>query len=156
LLAVRDGLDMVLIESVRPRTSMLSMSMDVGSRVPLPNSALGRAYLGAVPAVQREALIESLRLSRGTEWTVQSAALRLSLQDMQNRGHCVSLSEFVPEINSAAVPLRSLNGEVLSLNCGGPVHDFTERRLHEQIGPQLLATAQLISKELGVPDATQR
>lgn len=156
MLAVRDGLDMVLIESVRPRTSMLSMNLDVGSRVPLPNSALGRAYLGAVPQIQREALIESLRLARGTEWTVQSTALRLALMDMQDRGHCVSMSEFYPDINSAAVPVRARDGEVLALNCGGPAYAFPESRLHEQIGPQLVITARQISEELGVPHATQR
>ena len=67
-LAVRDGMEMVLIEACRPRSSMLSARLDVGSRAPLPNSALGRAYLSAMPEAQRTQLIDSMRLLRGPEW----------------------------------------------------------------------------------------
>ncbi len=63
-LAVRDGMEMVLIEACRPRSTMLSARLDVGSRAPLPNSALGRAYLYGASTRARSALqlLDSLRL----------------------------------------------------------------------------------------------
>ncbi|RYZ08498.1 MAG: MarR family transcriptional regulator, partial [Comamonadaceae bacterium] len=41
-LAVADGLEMVIVEACRPRTTMLAPRLDVGSRAPIANSALGR------------------------------------------------------------------------------------------------------------------
>ncbi len=52
-LAVRDGMEMVLIEACRPRSSILAPRLDVGSRAPMPNSALGRAYLAALDEPRR-------------------------------------------------------------------------------------------------------
>ncbi len=66
-LAVRDGMEMVLIEACRPRSTMLSARLDVGSRAPLPNSALGRAYLSALDDATRAQLFDSMRLMRGPE-----------------------------------------------------------------------------------------
>jgi DNA-binding IclR family transcriptional regulator len=148
-LAVRDGLEMVLVEACRARSSMLATRLDVGSRAPMANSALGRAYLGASDPAEAAALIESLRLARGTDWSSLKYGLDLALADMREHGYCVSVGEFHREINSVSVPLVGPDGEVMALNCGGAAYVFTEEKLRRELAPQLLALARTVADEIG-------
>lgn len=148
-LAVRDGLEMVLIEACRPRSSMISTRLDVGSRAPMANSALGRAYLGALPAAQQDALVETLRLARGTDWGYLAPGLRAALADMSAHGWCLSTGEFHREINSISAPLAGPDGELMALNCGGAAFAFTPARLREEIAPLLLEMAAALAAEIG-------
>lgn len=148
-LAIRDGLEMVLIEACRARASMLAARLDVGSRAPIATSALGRAYLAALPADEREALIETLRLSRGAEWSIVAPGLKRSLAESAAHGWCISAGEFHREINSVSVPLVGPGGEVMALNCGGAAFHFTEELLRADVAPRLLAIAHDIAREIG-------
>ena len=148
-LAVPDGMDMVLIEACRPRSTMLAPRLDVGSRAPMANSALGRAYLWALPAAERERVIESLRMARGSDWAALEPGLMRALADADQLGYTISAGEFHREINSVSVPLIGPGGEVMALNCGTAAFVFTEQHLREVIAPQLLALAQALAADIG-------
>ncbi len=174
-LAVRDGLEMVLIEACRARSSMLAARLDVGSRVPLPNSALGRACLGAEAADTRAELIESLRLaylarsrsdnqndagngvgnaieSGGAEhsdWPALEAGLQRALQEHARTGLSISAGEFHREINSVSVALLGPDGEVMSFNCGGPAFRFDAEHLRADVAPLLVAMVRQIAADIG-------
>lgn len=148
-LAVPDGLDMVVIEACRPRTTMLAPRVDVGSRAPLANSALGRAYLWALPQEARQALIESLRLARGSDWAALEPGLKRSLELADKQGYCISAGEFHREINSVSVPLVGPNGELMALNCGTAAFIYTEDHLRQVIAPHLLLMAQALAADIG-------
>ncbi|MBL0418965.1 IclR family transcriptional regulator [Ramlibacter sp. AW1] len=154
-LAVRDGLEMVLIEACRPRSTMLAPRLDVGSRVPMGTSALGRAWLWAQPPAAREAMIESLRLALGADAQADEAGLRRALAEANKLGYAMSAGEYLREIHSVAVPLVGPSGEVMALNCGTAGFVFTEQRLRETVAPQLLEMAGLLAAEIGghVPPA---
>lgn len=155
-LAVRDGLEMVLIEACRPRSSMLAARLDVGSRTPMANSALGRAYLSAVEPAERDAMIETLRLARGGDWSNLEPGLRRALDDCHQLGYCISAGEFHREINSVSVPLVGPNGEVMALNCGTAAFVFTEAHLRREVAPRLMAMARQLAQDIGghVPGPT--
>jgi len=148
-LAMRDGLEMVLIEACRARSTMLTARLDVGSRVPLPNSALGRACLGSLDATVRAALLEALRVARGPAWRALEPGLQLALAEYARTGFCVSAGEFHREINSVSVALVDPRGEVLAFNCGGPAFMFTEERLREEIAPALIEMVRTIAADIG-------
>jgi len=148
-LAVRDGMEMVLIEACRPRSSMLSARLDVGSRAPLANSALGRAYLSALPEVQRNQLVDSMRLLRGPEWSSIEPAMNRAIGEAKRLGFCLSLGEFHREINSVSVPLIGPDGEVMALNGGGAAFVFTEERLRNELAPRLHDIALTIARDIG-------
>lgn len=148
-LAVRDGLEMVIVEACRASSSMLATRLDVGSRVPMANAALGRAYLAAIPEAERLSLVESLRLARGTDWSALAPGLQRGLAQAAQEGFCLSVGEFHREINSAAVPLVGPQGEVMALNCGGAAYGFDEARLRNEVAPALRAMAQAIATDIG-------
>ena len=132
-LAVRDGLEMVLIEACRARSTMLTARLDVGSRVPLPNSALGRAYLGASLPATRLQLTESLRHSRSSDWNALEAGLNVALLEFAQHGYCLSAGEFHAEINSVSVPITGPDGQVMAFNCGGPAFNFSPDHLRDVV-----------------------
>lgn len=148
-LALRDGLELVLVEACRARTAMLAARLDIGSRVPLPNSALGRAYLGALPEAERAPLLDSLQLARGSEWPALAAGLAAALAEHAATGCCLSVGAFHREINSASVALAGPRGEVMAFNCGGPAFLFTEDRLRAEVAPALVAMVQEVAAAIG-------
>jgi DNA-binding IclR family transcriptional regulator len=148
-LAVPDSMDMVIIEACRPRSTMLAPRLDVGSRVPMANSALGRAYLWALPATERDRMIESLRLTRGSDWAALEPGLQRALADTDKLGYSISAGEFHREINSVSVPLVGPRGEVMSLNCGTAAFVYTEDHLRQVIAPQLLRMAHALAADIG-------
>lgn len=148
-LAVADGMDMVMIEACRPQTSILVPRLDVGSRAPMAVSALGRAYLAALPDDARSQLLDSLRLLRGPEWSSIQPGLVQAIGEARRHGYCLSMGEFHREIHSVSVPLVGPGDEVMALNCGGAGFVFTEEVLRQRIAPRLRATAQRIAADIG-------
>jgi DNA-binding IclR family transcriptional regulator len=148
-LAVRDGLEMVLVEACRPQSTMLTARLDVGSRVPLPNSALGRAYLGALDAAARARLLDALRLAEGSRWQALEPGLQRALAEHARSGLCVSAGEFHREINSVSMALVSPRGEVFSFNCGGAAFAFPPERLRQDVGPALAEMVRAVAAAVG-------
>ena len=148
-LAVRDGLEMVLVEACRPRQGMLTARLDVGSRVPLANAALGRATLGAMDGPTRASLIAALRRAHGRDWSALERGLDAALAEFAASGSCLSAGEFHREINSVSAALVDARGEVMAFNCGGPAFDFDEARLRDEIAPALRAVVQAVAADIG-------
>jgi DNA-binding IclR family transcriptional regulator len=148
-LGVSDGLEMVVIEACRARTSMVTVRLDVGSRLPVATSALGRAYLSSLPEAERAPLLEKLQQKNGADWPRLGGAIDQALRDAAAHGYCASLGELRTEINSIAAPLTLPGGEHVAVNCGGPAFAFSEARLREEIAPRLLATARAIAADVG-------
>ncbi len=153
-LAIREGLDIVLIEACRARSSLLTPRLDVGSRAPLANSALGRACLIAMPASQRQRLLDSLAMGRGADWVQSSAALGPALAAGRAAGYCLSIGEFHRDINSVAVPIIDAHGDVMAINFGGAAFDFPAERLIAEVAPRIVALAESIAAQIGGRVAT--
>lgn len=150
-LGVRDGHDMVLVETASPRAALLLARLRVGSRFPMVSSALGRAYVSAVSDIrERDRLESQLRDSAGAdEWRRLEAGYTHALANALRHGYSMSLGEFHRDIHSVAVPLVVPGGEIVALNCGGPAFLFPEEHLRQDVAPMLMATARAIAKEVG-------
>ena len=138
-LGVRDGAEMLVVEAGRARSAVAVMGADIGTRMALDTSSLGRAWLAGVDEPTR-------RLALGAQ---PGPALLAALALAQQRGHALSLGEWHPAIVAAAVPLRTPRGEVVSLNCGSPTAVVSAQRLQQEVLPQLHAMADAIAAEIG-------
>lgn len=148
-LALRDGMEMVVIEACRATASMLSARVDLGTRTPLATSALGRAYLLGVEAPVRAGLLEGLRQRHGEAWPTVGEQLQLALAGAAKTGYCISLGTFHPDINSVSLPLRGPTGEIFSVNCGGAAFRFSESRLVNEIVPRLTDLTRTVAQAMG-------
>src|SRR3954470_4341379 len=65
-LAINDGLHMQVVDTYWHSAVFV---IDIGSRVPIVTTSLGRAYVCALPAEERKAVLEQIRVRRPAEWT---------------------------------------------------------------------------------------
>jgi IclR family transcriptional regulator, positive regulator for flagellar biogenesis len=149
-LGVRDGLDIVLIDTLRPRTAIILSRMDVGSRMNIATSAVGRAYLAALPLEQRMALLQEIRAASGEQWPHVQERLEAALAEFAHSGYCSSFGEWHPEINALGFSLRGPRGELYGVSVGGPGYTLTEQTMREKVAPKLLQAQRLIEREAGL------
>ncbi len=143
-LGVRDRLEMTYVEECRASASMV-IRLGVGSRIPIATTAMGRAYLGALPADERSALIEELEEHHGKSWPKIRQDLEKALKDAERDGFAVTIGGWLTESNAAGVALRHGNGRVrYCINVGGLASVLTPQRLKSDIGPRLLEIARRI------------
>src|ERR1700761_1560597 len=64
-LAVRDRYDMVVIDTIRPRSAVLVSRLEIGSRMSLTRTAVGRAYLASLTQADRDRLLAGLQTAEG-------------------------------------------------------------------------------------------
>ncbi len=140
-LGVRDRLSMIYVENCRS-ASALTLSLDVGSRIPLGSTAMGRAWLAVAPAHEREALIDELAALGAPDWAAQHASIEQSLRDYRSLGCACSFGDWQPDVNAIAVGIDPGRGlPRMAINCGGPAFQLGAEFLLEQARPRLLEIA---------------
>ncbi|MBI5262284.1 MAG: IclR family transcriptional regulator [Bradyrhizobium sp.] len=128
----------------------LGVQLDVGSRVPIATSAMGRAYFWALEPAERTALLRELREHYGSRWPKLRDGLERSGETVAKYGFAISVGEWQPDVHSAGVALKLNDGTGLyAFNCGAPAFRFTEDRLINDIGPRLVAMVRNIEAALG-------
>ncbi len=148
-MGVRNGLDMVLIEHIRPYSAVIVSSLDVGAHIDLASSASGRAWLAAMEAPERQALLDKLREASGSKWRSVKARLDAALEEHAEHGYCSSLGDWHTEIHALGVAVRGPRGDLYAISCGGPAYLLPRERLIGKIAPRLLETARAIAAEAG-------
>ncbi|KZE29709.1 IclR family transcriptional regulator [Crenobacter luteus] len=149
-LAMRDGVDMVYLETCRS-AARVTVQLTVGSRVPLVTTAIGRAYYAGLSAAERAKLDLELAERYGPEWPGLSDKLAESLADYRDHGYTHSWGEYGPEVLAIGVPLRSpASGQpTMALNASGPALLFTPDALGRDVGPALVELAHRIAPPVG-------
>jgi DNA-binding IclR family transcriptional regulator len=137
-LGVRDQLGMVYIDTYRQAASY-TVQLDVGSRVPLASSSMGRAWLAAAPERVRRAVLDELRAAEPARFAELRRGIELALRSYEERGFCLSVGEWRREVNAVAAPLPAPDaGEILVFSCSGAPFQFGRERLEAEIGPRLI------------------
>jgi DNA-binding IclR family transcriptional regulator len=140
-LGLRDRLSMIYVENCRSE-SALTLSLDVGSRIPLATTAMGRAYLAACTEKEREDLLERIRAQDPQAWPAHQRSIDRALQEHARLGCCSSFGEWQKDVNAIAVAFRPPGGRrLMAINCGGPGFNLSREFLLEEIRPQLLQLA---------------
>lgn len=140
-LGVRDRLSMIYVENCRS-ASALTLSLDVGSRIPLGSTAMGRAWLAVAPAHEREALLEELEALGAPDWAAQRASIEQALRDYRSLGCACSFGDWQPDVNAIAVGIDPGHGMPrMAVNCGGPAFQLRPEFLLEKARPLLLELA---------------
>jgi len=148
-LGVRDRLEMTYVEECRAPASMV-IRLGVGSRIPIATTAMGRAYLAALPPDERDALIGELGDYHGESWPEVRRNLEKALKDAETDGFTMTIGGWLTESNAAGVALRNRDGTVrYCINVGGLASVLTLERLKTDVGPRLLEIARRIEMAAG-------
>ena len=145
----RDRQSMIYFGQSRS-SETVGVQLDVGSRVPIATSAMGRAYFWALEDEERTALLRDLREHYGSRWPKLRDGLERSGEIVAKYGFAISAGDWHDDIHAAGVALKLNDGTgPYAFNCGAPAFRFTEERLIKDIGPRLVAMVRNIEAALG-------
>jgi DNA-binding IclR family transcriptional regulator len=117
----RSGTEVVYLNVVESPHS-IRYSAQAGERKPLHSSSAGKALLGALPAAERAALLDRLKLVRVTSNTiVRRELLEKDLEAGAQRGWYATRGENVADVHALAAPVR-IDGELHAVVVAGPAH----------------------------------
>ena len=102
-LAVRDGDEMVYLESVRFNAKGSQRSVVSGQRVPIELTALGRAWLAVAPETERKTLMAQLKVKRRKRWRILEKEIAEAAAYIKQYGYCVA--SWQPQVIALATPL---------------------------------------------------
>jgi DNA-binding IclR family transcriptional regulator len=137
-LGSRDRLNMVYVEHCRSDATV-TLRLDLGSRIPVETTAMGRALLAALPASERKYLMDHAAKHDPKNWPRIKSGIEQAVEDYRNHGFVISAGEWQSDVHAVGVPLLPPDGSpILALNCGGPAFLFDRKRLTEDLGPRLV------------------
>lgn len=148
-LGMRDRLSMIYVENCRSE-SALTLSLDVGSRIPVATTAMGRAYLARCSEAQRAALLDRIRDRDPKAWPQVRAGIERALAEYQELGVCTSFGEWQKDVNAIAIAFHAPGGRsVMAINCGGPGFNLSPDYLLREVRPQMVALAHRLEEPGG-------
>lgn len=144
-LGMRDQFEMLTIETAR-HPHMRPARFDLGSRLPIETTSMGRSFLYGLPMDERETLLRRLRLQHSRdEWRSIRTRIDEAFESIAKRGFCMSLGDRRPDVFAVGAPVFTPDGIVLALNCGGMPSEVSAGRLENEIGPRLAYAASQIA-----------
>jgi DNA-binding IclR family transcriptional regulator len=137
-LGMRDRTSMIYVENCRSE-SALTLSLDVGSRIPIATTAMGRAYLALCSEGERNDLLQRVRERHPELWPQVEAGVARALDEYRRLGCCTSFGEWQPHVNAVAVAFRPPTGRsIMAINCGGAGVNLSREFLLEEVRPLLV------------------
>ncbi len=136
-LAINDGLHMQVIDTYWHSAVFV---IDIGSRVPIVTTSLGRAYVCALPEEERRSILEQIRLRRPADWPLARRRFEQAFRDYEQYGFCLALGEWRRDVNAVAAPFDPRDGtKPLVVGCSGAAFQLRPELLKSDIGPRLLS-----------------
>jgi DNA-binding IclR family transcriptional regulator len=147
-LGARDRFSMIYIEHCRGPAA-LTLSMDVGARIPLATSAIGRAYLAVMDERERRALMAELQEHDEAAWPKVRAGITRAMEDHRNLGVTCSFGDWQQDVNGIARAFQPGGGlPPMAVNCGGPASSLSKDFLLREVRPRLIELTQRLEAAL--------
>jgi DNA-binding IclR family transcriptional regulator len=144
----RDDMTMSYIACARS-VGVISLQLDVGSRISLARSAMGRAYIAGTSEAERNEIIE--RIKERTEPDKLNAILDGvydACEQVRTRGFYSKFGDWQKDVHAVSVPYRSQQSEtpMLAFNLGGYSFSLPRERLENELGPRLVELVHTVSR----------
>ncbi len=145
----RDRLGMVYLKGCLSPEATVSLHLEVGTRIPIASTSMGRALLCGLPEGERELLMDHIRKQNEAQWSKNKAGIEQALKDYHDRGFCFSLGEWRKDVNAVGVPMLPVGGSrLLTFNCAAPSFVLRRHMLEDDIGPRLVNLVRTIETEV--------
>lgn len=145
----RDRLDIVLLDVCHSNSSLVTLRLEEGMRLPIAETAMGWALMAALPEEERVYLITHIKRRYGAGWGAVERRIARAFAQIRRSGYCTSLGVWRAEITTVAVPLVPVDrSAALVLGCASAAPYLPTGRIGQEIGPALVALARHLSQEL--------
>lgn len=149
-------LDSAIVEQGRLMVLYRREAMDTLTfRLPLSSpfmhcSALGKAYLAALPERSLPRVLDGLTFTRRTPHSLTTrAAVLADLRRTRERGYSINNEEFILGLISVGAPLVNMDGVVIgAASCDVSTVQFTVGEAEKRFAPAVLKLAKTIQPEL--------
>jgi DNA-binding IclR family transcriptional regulator len=136
-LAINDELHMQVLDTYWHSAVFV---IDIGSRVPVATTSLGRAYVCALPAEERKSILERIKAKRPGDWTATRRRFEEAFRDYEQYGFCLALGDWRREVNAVATPFDPGDGtKPVVIGCSAAAFQLRPEQLRHEIGPRLVA-----------------
>lgn len=136
-LAVPDHLDMLYI-AYRTSARIATLRLGVGSLLPIGRTAIGRAWLWALPDAERRRYMASILEAAGPQAGEVNRRIEAAFDDLRDTGVCVAVGEYQHNAYGIALPLRvGRVGVLMAMSCGGVELTADTGKLRHRIAPEL-------------------
>ncbi|EKF18873.1 transcriptional regulator [Nitratireductor pacificus pht-3B] len=143
-LAVLDRTDALHLEVCHSASTLVTLRLEAGSRVPLATTAAGHGILACLSEGERETVMKALQVRDEEDWPQAAEAITKGLDAIAVLGFSRSVGGWQTDVNSVATPFRSpFHDGAMSIACSAPAGHLPEERLDE-IGDELLVLAGLL------------
>lgn len=145
-IAILDGDDILYI--ARASTSrIMTIDLDIGSRLPAAHTSMGRVLLAYLPTEERDAHLARTKLIQYTPHTLITVAdLRAELDKVRTQGYAIIDQELEIGLRSIAVPIASSDGKVVAaINIGVQAARVSISDLETRVLPVLRTGANELS-----------
>jgi DNA-binding IclR family transcriptional regulator len=123
------------------------LRLEIGSRLPIATTAVGRACLAAETPENRKALLERMRLADPSSWPHVERSVEQAITELSTIGCVTSFGAWRGEINAIATPLALGKGlPLIVANSAAPARTISEKTFRADVGPRLVAAARNIEE----------
>lgn len=144
-LAAPDKLSMVYLDECCGNSST-SLRIDIGARIEMARSAIGRAYLAGLSEEHRQVLYAEMREHYADEWPALLERVEDARRQVETQGFCIVDREWRKDTRTVAVPLVSPdNDTVMAMNCGASTFSMSREILEQDYGPRLVHMVETMS-----------
>ena len=133
----RDRLNMVYIEHCLS-SATVTLRLDVGSSIPIETTAMGRAFLAALPQWERDYLVDAIKARHAANWPKIKTGLERAFREYEEHGFCSSIGDWQRDVSAVGAPMVTPDGSIIAFNCGGPSFSIKRTVLEAEIGPKLV------------------
>lgn len=137
--AVLDGFDVVYVARVATTKRIMSITLNVGTRLPAITTSMGRVLLAAMPLPELHDYINTCLIEQYTEYTIiDKTALLSEISKVKQQGYSLVEQELEIGLTSISVPVHNGAGEVVAaLNVSTHMSQTARQKIFENILPTL-------------------
>ena len=147
-LGARDRLSIIYVETCRS-SAALTLNAEIGSRLQISNSAIGRAYLAAVSEQERGEIMNQIKDLDDMAWPKIQSGIEKAVEDYRTLGVACSFGDWQEDVNGIARAFSPGDGlPPMVINCGCPSFTLSRDFLLQEVRPRLVDIADKIENIL--------
>ncbi len=147
------GLEVIYVARLRKR-EVLSLNLNVGSRLPVHSSSPGRVLAAHLPSAERQALLARVAADPQAGAWLRERGVELAevLEQVRADGYAVVDGEYMPELFALAAPVWDQDGRaVAAVSMAMVKHGENGQQLLERLRAPVLTCAARVSALMGHP-----
>ncbi len=146
-LSVLEGREILYIRRLNTG-NILPYDLQIGSKLPLHCTSMGKALIAFQPEERAREILESLEFRPMTHQTITSLEEYLTeLETVRRKGYAINNEELSVGLRSVAAPILDREGRSMAaVNIAVPTKRYSRGELEDQLAPKVVGAAQDISE----------